>query len=110
MLMRFRTCVVAIVVIALPALCTAQQYPSRAVRLVVPFAPGGSTDVLARIVGQRLTAAVRQPVIVDNRPAAGGTTGSDLVAKANPDCYTLLVGSIATMVIAKSLHANLPYD
>jgi len=88
----------------------AQAFPSRALRLVVPFAPGGSTDTLARIVGQRLTESLGQPVIVDNRAAAGGTVGSDLVAKAQPDGYTLLVGSIATMAIAPALYAKLPYD
>jgi tripartite-type tricarboxylate transporter receptor subunit TctC len=89
---------------------TAQQYPNRSIRLVVPFAPGGSTDVLARIVGQRMTDSTGQSVIIDNRPSAGGTTGSDLVAKAQPDGYTLLIGSIATMAIAKAMYANLPYD
>ena len=88
----------------------AQHFPERALRLVVPFAPGGSTDVLARIVGLRLAEAVGQPVIVDNRPAAGGTVGSDIVAKAPADGHTLLVGSIATMVIAKALYAKLPYE
>lgn len=83
----------------------AADYPERALRLVVPFAPGGSTDVLARIVGQKLSESVGQPVIIDNRPAAGGTVGSDLVAKAAPDGYTLLIGSIATMVIAKAMYA-----
>jgi len=92
---------------SLPA---AQPYPSRAIRLVVPFAPGGSTDVLGRTVAQRLTESLGQPVIVDNRPAGGGTAGSDLVAKANPDGYTLLVGSIATMVFAKALHGHLSYE
>ncbi len=75
----------------------AQSYPERALRLVVPFAPGGSTDVLARIVGQRLAESLGQPVIVDNRPAGGGIVGSDLVAKAPADGYTLLIGSIAAM-------------
>lgn len=88
----------------------AADYPDRALRLVVPFAPGGSTDVLARIVGQKLSESVGQPVIVDNRPAAGGTVGSDLVAKGSPDGYTLLIGSIATMVIAKAMYAKLPYE
>lgn len=92
----------------LPA--SAADYPDRALRLVVPFAPGGSTDVLARIVGQKLSEAVGQPVIIDNRPAAGGTVGSDLVAKAAPDGHTLLIGSIATMVIAKAMYAKLPYE
>ena len=88
----------------------AQTYPDRSLRLVVPFAPGGSTDVLARIVGQRLSENIGQPVIVDNRPAAGGTVGSDLVAKAPADGHTLLIGSIATMAIAKAMYAKLPYD
>jgi tripartite-type tricarboxylate transporter receptor subunit TctC len=101
----------AVIALALfAAAAPAQPYPNRAMRLVVPFAPGGSTDTLARIVGQRMTEAMGQPVIIDNRPSAGGTTGSELVAKAQPDGYTLLIGSIATMAIAKSMYANLPYD
>jgi len=88
----------------------AQAYPSRALRLVVPFAPGGSTDTLARIVGQRLYDSLGQPVVVDNRAAAGGIVGADLVAKAQPDGYTLLVGAISTMAIAPALYAKLPYD
>ena len=88
----------------------AQPYPNRAIRLVVPFAPGGSTDVLARIMGQRMTESMGQTVIIDNRPSAGGTTGSDLVAKAQPDGYTLVIGSIATMAIATAMYPNLPYD
>jgi tripartite-type tricarboxylate transporter receptor subunit TctC len=95
---------------ACAAAAVAQPYPNRAIRLVVPFAPGGSTDTLARIVGQRMTESMGQPVIIDNRPSAGGTTGSDLVAKAQPDGYTLLIGSIATMAIAKSMYPHLPYD
>lgn len=98
-------------VVAQPASTgSGQAYPARALRLVVPFAPGGSTDTLARIVGQRLTESFGQSVIVDNRAAAGGTVGSDLVAKAQPDGHTLLVGSIATMAIAPALYAKLPYD
>ena len=95
---------------AVPQAAMAQQYPSRALRMVVPFAPGGSTDTLARIVGLRLHETLGQPVVVDNRAAAGGTVGSDLVAKAQPDGYTLLIGSIATMAIAPALYAKLPYD
>ncbi len=88
----------------------AQAYPERAIRLVVPFAPGGSTDTLARIVGQRLTESMGQVVIIDNRPSGGGTTGTDLVAKAQPDGYTLTIGSIATMAMAKAMYPKLPYD
>ncbi len=88
----------------------APQFPARALRLVVPFAPGGSTDTLARIMGQKLTESLGQPVIVDNRMAAGGIVGADLVAKAQPDGHTLLVGAISTMAIAPALFAKLPYD
>ncbi len=87
----------------------AQAFPARAMRLVVPFAPGGSTDTLARIVGQRWTESLGQPVVVDNRPAAGGIVGADLVAKSQPDGYTSLVGAISTMAIAPALYAKLPY-
>jgi tripartite-type tricarboxylate transporter receptor subunit TctC len=107
---RLLACAIAMALTTLSLPSAAQKFPSRAIRLVVPFAPGGSTDVLGRIVGQRLAEALGQPVIVDNRPAGGGTVGSDLVAKASPDGYTLLIGSIATMAIATALHPNLPYD
>ncbi len=86
-----------------------QAFPARAMRLVVPFAPGGSTDTLARIVGQRWAESLGQPVVVDNRPAAGGIVGADLVAKSQPDGYTSLVGAISTMAIAPALYAKLPY-
>lgn len=111
---RIAASVLCPIVVAGAASCalaaSAPSYPDRALRLVVPFAPGGSTDVLARIVGQKLSEAVAQPVIIDNRPAAGGTVGSDLVAKAAPDGHTLLIGSIATMVIAKAMYTKLPYE
>jgi tripartite-type tricarboxylate transporter receptor subunit TctC len=109
-LQQYVACAAAIMLGAccLPAL--GQTYPTRAVRLVVPFAPGGSTDVLGRIVGQRLSESLGQPVIVDNRPAGGGTVGSDVVAKALPDGHTLLIGSIATMAFAKAMYPKLPYD
>ena len=102
--------VAAAALAAFAALASAQDYPSRAIRLVVPFAPGGSTDTLARIVGQQLSEQTGQPVIVDNRPAGGGAAGSELVAKGQPDGYTLLIGSIATMVIAGAMNPRLGYD
>ena len=100
----------AVCSVALAHTAMAQAYPARALRLVVPFAPGGSTDTLARIVGQRLTESLGQPVVVDNRPAAGGIVGADLVAKAQPDGHTLLIGAISTMAIAPALYAKLPYN
>ena len=112
MLTRLGLASIALAVSAIAAgwSAQAQSFPDRSLRLVVPFAPGGSTDVLARIVGQRLAESLGHPVIVDNRPAAGGTVGSDLVAKAPPDGHTLLIGSIATMAIAKAMYAKMPYD
>ena len=84
-------------------------YPTRTVRLVVPFSPGGATDVPARILGQKLTAALGQQVLVDNRPGAGGTIGADIVAKSPPDGHTLLL-TATTHVISAGLYRKLPYD
>ena len=90
-------------------LAQAQTYPSKPIRVIVPFPPGGSTDFLARIVGQKLTAAWGQQVIIDNRPGAGGTVGAAEAARAAPDGYTLLMGAVHHE-IATSVYAKLPYD
>ncbi len=95
---------------ATPATDPAAEYPKRPIRMVVPFPPGGATDILARVVGKRLSEVWGQPVIIDNRPGAGGTLGANLVAKASPDGYTLLMGTNASHAIAPSLYANLAYD
>ena len=86
-----------------------QAYPTKAVRIVSPFAAGGSTDLLARIFSPRLNNAWKQPIIVDNRPGAGGNTGADLVAKAAPDGHTLLVVA-SNLAINPSLYARMPFD
>ncbi|MBC7782029.1 MAG: tripartite tricarboxylate transporter substrate binding protein [Proteobacteria bacterium] len=88
----------------------AQSYPSRAIRLVVPQTPGGASDALARIIGQQLAEPWGQQVIVDNRPGAGGNIGNDLVAKANPDGYTWLLGFVGTHAINPSLYKGLSWD
>jgi len=88
----------------------AQTYPSRTVILVVPFPPGGGVDALARIVAERLTAALKQSVVVENRVGAGGNLGTRAVAKAEPDGYTLLLGHTGTISINPSLYANAGYD
>ena len=94
-----------------PMTASAQDaYPSKMVRIVVPFPPGGSTDLLARKIGEKLSAQWKQTVIVDNRPGAGGTVGADHVSKAAPDGYTLLLGVTGSNGIAGSLYPNLPYD
>ena len=95
---------------ALPAPTCAQPYPSKPIRLVVPFPPGGSLDVVARAIGQKLGDAWGQPVIVDNRPGAGGNIGADLVAKSAPDGYTILEGALSTHAVNVSLYARMPYD
>lgn len=89
---------------------SATSYPGKPIRLVVPFTPGGSTDILARAIGQKLTEAWGQSVVVDNVPGAGGAIGADKVAKAPADGYTLLMGHIGTLAVNPSLYPNLPYD
>jgi tripartite-type tricarboxylate transporter receptor subunit TctC len=88
----------------------ADAYPAKTIKLVVPFPPGGTTDVLARVVGQELTKAWGQQVIIDNRPGAGGNIGSDAVAKSPADGYTLLMGTVGTHGINVSLYKKMPYD
>jgi len=88
----------------------AESYPAKTVRIVVPFAAGGSTDLLARSIAQRLNEAWKQPVLVDNRAGGGGIVGSDHVAKSAPDGYTILMGTPTTLAVAATLYAKLPYD
>jgi tripartite-type tricarboxylate transporter receptor subunit TctC len=93
---------------AAPA-ASAQQYPSKPIRLIIPFPPAGATDVLGRALGQKLSEAMGQPVVVENRPGAGSTIGSDLVAKAAPDGYTLLLAS-GSICIAANVYSKLSLD
>jgi len=96
-----------------PIACHAadQNYPVRPIRLIVPFPPGSSSnDILGRALAQRLSKALGEQVVVDNRSGAGGTVGSDIVAKSAPDGYTLLVGTAGALAIAPSVYAKLPYD
>jgi tripartite-type tricarboxylate transporter receptor subunit TctC len=88
----------------------AQQYPAKPIRMVVGFAPGGGTDLVARIIGQKMSEAWGHPVLVDNRAGATGTIGADLVAKAPGDGYTLLMGHVNSHGIAPNLFRKLPYD
>ncbi|WP_296908922.1 tripartite tricarboxylate transporter substrate binding protein [Polaromonas sp.] len=87
----------------------AQAWPARPISLIVPFPAGGTTDVLARVVGQELAKSLGQPVVVESRPGAGATLGADFVAKAKPDGYTLLMGAVHH-TIATSVYRKLPYD
>ena len=85
-------------------------YPTKPIRLVVPFPAAGATDILAREVAKHLTDAWGQSVVVDNRPGAGGNIGSELVAKSAPDGYTLEMGTVGTHAINASLYSKMPYD
>ena len=89
---------------------TAQAYPTKPKRIVVPFPAGGTTDVLARAAAQKLAETLGQPAVVDNRPGAGGNIGAELVAKSAPDGYTLLMGTVGTHAINPGLYPKLPYD
>ena len=100
----------ALMVLALPFAVNAQGYPSRTVKLVVPFPPGGSLDFTGRLIAQRLSEMWGQPVVVENKPGAGGNIGADFVAKSAPDGYTILLGALSTHAVNPNLYAKMPYD
>jgi tripartite-type tricarboxylate transporter receptor subunit TctC len=95
---------------AVPFAAQAQAYPNKTITVIVPFAAGGTTDILARVIGQALTKELGQSVIVDNRAGAGGNIGAALAAKAPADGYTLFMGTVGTHAINQSLYTKLPYD
>lgn len=113
--MKISKCVVpffmTVVGITAASLSTAyaQDYPAKAVRIIVPFAAGGSNDVVGRIVGNKLSAALGQPFVIENRPGASGTMGADFVARSKPDGYTLLVSSGTPLAASPHLYKSLPY-
>src|SRR4051794_14127056 len=88
----------------------AQNYPTRAITLVIPFAPGGSTSIVGRAIADKMSEVLGEKVVVDNRPGAGGTVGTKAVAKSEPDGYTLLLGYTGTLAIGPSLYKNVGYD
>ena len=101
---------VAFTAVAMATVTHAQDWPQRPVRIVVPFAAGSSPDILARIVNDKLAARIGQPLIVENKPGAGGNSGTDMVSKAQPDGYTFLLSVNAPLVYNTILYKNLPYD
>src|ERR1700675_2015296 len=106
--MRFRMLIAALA--ATPLVALAQAWPAKPIRLVVPYPPGGSTDLLARTIGQKVGESLGQTIVVDNRAGAGGMLGSDIVARSAPDGYTLLLGTGATHGLTLLLSKTVPYD
>ncbi|WP_020200405.1 MULTISPECIES: Bug family tripartite tricarboxylate transporter substrate binding protein [Cupriavidus] len=104
------SCAAGFMLVQAPAQAQAQDYPSRPVRLVVPFGGGTSTDITARILGEAMAKKLGQPFVVENKAGAGGAIGTDYVAKSRGDGYTLTFGTVGTLAINKALYRNLPYD
>ncbi len=102
--------IVSVVLAAMPSLATAQAYPAKPIRWISPWPAGGANDIFSRAIGQRIGESLGQQVLVDNRPGAAGTIGSDIAAKAPADGYTLVMGSSPTHAIAPALYPALPYD
>jgi tripartite-type tricarboxylate transporter receptor subunit TctC len=98
------------VAIVASAAVSAQDFPSKPIRLIVPFPPGGPNDLIARVVGQKMSELLKQQVVIDNRGGAGGVTGTDAVAKAAPDGYTIAITSAGALAISIALQEKLPYD
>src|ERR1051325_9508462 len=88
----------------------AQNYPTRAITLIIPFAPGGSTTIVGRGIADKMSELLGEKIVVDNRPGAGGTVGTRAVAKSEPDGYTLVLGYTGTLAIGPSLYKNVGYD
>jgi tripartite-type tricarboxylate transporter receptor subunit TctC len=104
----------ATALVVLPALAPspahAQAYPNKPIRLVVPYPPGGPLDVIARALAERVREPLGQPVVVENKPGAGGNVGADFVAKSPADGYTIVMGAVATHAINPALYPKMPYD
>jgi tripartite-type tricarboxylate transporter receptor subunit TctC len=102
--------VAAALALAATGSAVAQAYPEKPIHIVVTFTTGGAPDILARLIGEKLSAAWGQPTVIDNKPGAGGNTGADSVAKAAPDGYTVVVGTVGTHSINGALYKKMPYD
>ena len=100
----------AVAALLVTGLAAAQPYPARPIRIIVPYPPGGTSDILARALGPGMTAALGQPVLVENKPGSTGNLGADLVAKAPADGYTLLLADLGSLAISPSIFPTLPFD
>lgn len=110
MIRRYCLMLAAAMAVSFASAVGAQSFPAKPIKLVVPFAPGGSTDLVARMLAERMGPLLGQTVTVDNRGGAGGTLGADLVAKATPDGYTLLMGTVSTHGASPAIYRKIPYD
>ncbi|HET7158896.1 MAG TPA: tripartite tricarboxylate transporter substrate-binding protein, partial [Burkholderiales bacterium] len=108
-MMKLQALAIALLVLMATA-ASAQSWPTRSIRLISPFAPGGGADITARAIAPKLSTALGQQVIVDNRGGAGGMVGVDLGAKAPPDGYTIVLATIGNIAVAPSLYSKMPYD
>jgi tripartite-type tricarboxylate transporter receptor subunit TctC len=109
-MMKRSTFLLALATLATSAAWADPTYPNKPIRIIVPFTPGGSPDVLARTIGQKISESTGVPVVVENVAGAGGTVGADRASKAAPDGYTLLMGHVGTLAVAPAVYPNLPYD
>ena len=107
---RFLASIATAILLAASGLALAETYPAKPIHFIVPYPAGGPLDTVARLLGQKVSESVREPVIVENRPGAGGNIGADQVAKSAPDGYTILMGAVATHAINPTLYAKIPYD
>jgi len=108
--MRIFAAGIALTCALMPAAVLGQAYPSKAIRVVVPFAPGGTSDIIGRTLGQRLSEAWKQPVIMDNRAGVAGSLGANVVVKSPPDGYTLFVGNVGPIAINNQIYTSVTYD
>jgi tripartite-type tricarboxylate transporter receptor subunit TctC len=109
--MHWRVATLSVLTVFMPGMTAfAQTYPTRSVRMIVPFAPGGGSDIIARVLAPHMSGLLGQQVIIDNRPGAGTIIGAEIAAKAPPDGYTLFLGITGTMAINPSMYRKLPYD
>jgi tripartite-type tricarboxylate transporter receptor subunit TctC len=104
------TMIVAISAVIPAQSASAQNYPTKPIHLIVPYPAGGGTDFFARLVGQKMSELVGQPIVIENKPGAATNLGADFVAKATPDGYTVLLGDVATYAANPSLYKKLPFD
>ncbi|HET9023296.1 MAG TPA: tripartite tricarboxylate transporter substrate-binding protein, partial [Burkholderiaceae bacterium] len=108
--MLFRVLALCLTAVLVAGTAAAQTFPTKTVKIIVPQTPGGASDALARIVGQKLSERWGQPVVVENRPGAGGNIGMEAVAKSPADGYTLLMSYVGTHAINGALYKKLPFD